>query len=231
MHHRRNVQRALQRAEEPVLCPEPVPPSSPSPRPPPSLAPLPSPHGVLREQGVLPSPLPPIINSAATVLAAAPTVLATARRWGAPARAMVVAGAAVRGRNSAMPALLRRGGKLDWEEAPWPGFQASRPGAGTAPGATGSCGRPRFGQMSPWPHPQRARLQANCLLPLPCRWLCTHRRPSTSNRTRPQPRQTTRTGRPPSSTRRSIAAVGTIAALQPVGTIAAVGIHCIAMPG
>ena len=69
------------------------------------------------------------------------------------------------------------------------------------------CGWPLVGQICPFWQPQKTRLQTNCLLPLPCRWLCTQRRPSTSNRTRPQPRHTTRTGRPPSGA--AIAAVGT----------------------
>lgn len=40
---------------------------------------------------------------------------------------------------------------------------------------------------------QNTLSHTNCLLPLPWRWLCTHRLPSTSMRTRPQPRHTTRT--------------------------------------
>ena len=112
--------------------------------------------------------------------------------------------------------LFRIGGKLDvpgWTGA-WLNTWPPIPAAFAAPGATGSCGWPFAGQICPFWHPQRTRLQTNCLLPLPCRWLCTHRRPSTSNRTRPQPRHTTRTGRPPSCV-----------------AIAAVGIHCITMPG
>lgn len=118
-----------------VRCAGPVLPSSPPPRPPPSLAPFPSPCGVVRERGVQPSPapppVPPIINSAATV--AAPTVpsvtLSGARRdWRALARATAAAaGTAVAGTAvavAAVAALVRRGGKLDVPVPCWPGFQA-----------------------------------------------------------------------------------------------------------
>ena len=85
------------------------------------------------------------------------------------------------------------------------------------------CGWPLVGQICPFWQPQKTRLQTNCLLPLPCRWLCTHRRPSTSRRTRPQPRHTTRTGRPPSGA--VIAAVGTHCAT--IGYMPPPGAACI----